>query len=83
MAKGLLSKVQHQTLIGLNVILLVVGGGRQSDGGGWDQDRPLSVYIDSVVPLPSSELLEDIYSFCKGIDGFLHLKYSHVSEEAP
>eukprot|EP00667_Euglena_gracilis_P006441 EG_transcript_6495 len=48
-----------------------------------DQDRPLSVYIDSVVPLPSSELLEDIYSFCKGIDGFLHLKYSHVSEEAP
>eukprot|EP00668_Euglena_longa_P041555 GGOE01054700.1.p2 GENE.GGOE01054700.1~~GGOE01054700.1.p2 ORF type:complete len:227 (-),score=89.97 GGOE01054700.1:7-687(-) len=47
------------------------------------QDCPLSVYIDSGVPLPSSELLEDIYSFCKGIDGFLHLKYSHISEHEP
>jgi len=43
----------------------------------------LSVYVDSAVPVPSSELLEDIYQLCRGLDDFLHLKYSHVSEQAP
>ena len=33
-------------------------------------DEPLSVYVESAVPLPSSEHLEDIHNQCKGLDGY-------------
>ena len=45
-------------------------------------DEPLSVYVETSIPLPKSEALEDIHNICKGLDGFLHLKYSHVSDRA-
>ena len=46
-------------------------------------DEPLSVYVDTSIPRPSSEALEDIHNVCKGLDGFLHLKYSHSSDHVP
>ena len=45
-------------------------------------DEPLSVYVETSMPLPPSEVLDEIHQLCKGVDGFLHLKYSHVSDNA-
>lgn len=42
-------------------------------------DSPLSVYVETTAPLPSSEILEQLYEICKQPDGFLLLKYSQNS----
>eukprot|EP01010_Urceolus_cornutus_P002369 NODE_301_length_1824_cov_192.111549_g243_i0.p1 GENE.NODE_301_length_1824_cov_192.111549_g243_i0~~NODE_301_length_1824_cov_192.111549_g243_i0.p1 ORF type:complete len:533 (-),score=179.96 NODE_301_length_1824_cov_192.111549_g243_i0:226-1773(-) len=41
---------------------------------------PLSVYVASDLPQPESESLKDLFDNCKNADGFLHLKYTQVSE---
>lgn len=43
---------------------------------GADKNTSMSVFVESDVPLPDSQSLQELHRACKHADGFLHLRYT-------